>query len=205
MKHSRCTALIVGSAIACAMSASANAKMFNLDVLSFLSNPPGPDSVSAVLLLQVDPTTDAIVKILASATLPGDYVTDSSIWVPSDGTSYTPKIVALNDPAASAWNYDNTLVGNSLDDAGLMFSYGGYLANVYCSTAASCYFSSNEGSLGTSAYNPGLSFEAAFVQQGTINVTSGVPEPSTWAMLMTGFLGLGLLGFRKYKAIPVSA
>jgi hypothetical protein len=35
---------------------------------------------------------------------------------------------------------------------------------------------------------------------GTVTVTpitSGVPEPSTWAMMLAGFAGLGLLGYRK--------
>jgi hypothetical protein len=27
-----------------------------------------------------------------------------------------------------------------------------------------------------------------------------IPEPSTWAMLVAGFAGLGLLGWRKRKA-----
>ncbi|CUT11397.1 hypothetical protein BF49_2477 [Bradyrhizobium sp.] len=26
---------------------------------------------------------------------------------------------------------------------------------------------------------------------------SGVPEPSTWAMMILGFLGLGFMGYRK--------
>jgi hypothetical protein len=31
----------------------------------------------------------------------------------------------------------------------------------------------------------------------TVNVTSGVPEPSTWAMMALGFAGIGLLAYGK--------
>jgi PEP-CTERM motif len=35
---------------------------------------------------------------------------------------------------------------------------------------------------------------------GSIQLTTGVPEPSTWALLVLGFGVLGLLGFQKRKA-----
>jgi hypothetical protein len=34
----------------------------------------------------------------------------------------------------------------------------------------------------------------------TIDVSGGVPEPSTWAMLGIGFAGLGYIGFRRARA-----
>jgi hypothetical protein len=38
------------------------------------------------------------------------------------------------------------------------------------------------------------------------SVTPGVPEPSTWAMMMLGLAGLGLAGYRRAKTdIPVAA
>jgi hypothetical protein len=33
----------------------------------------------------------------------------------------------------------------------------------------------------------------------TVTTTSGVPEPSTWAMMFTGFAGLGFVGYRKAR------
>jgi hypothetical protein len=46
----------------------------------------------------------------------------------------------------------------------------------------------------------------AVVQDGslTINVTGVVPESSTWAMMLAGFAGLGLLAYRK-RAATVAA
>ena len=34
----------------------------------------------------------------------------------------------------------------------------------------------------------------------TVTITSGVPEPSTWAMMFIGFAGLGLAGYRKARS-----
>jgi PEP-CTERM motif len=35
---------------------------------------------------------------------------------------------------------------------------------------------------------------------GSAQLTTGVPEPSTWAMMLLGFAGLGLLGYRKTRS-----
>jgi hypothetical protein len=39
----------------------------------------------------------------------------------------------------------------------------------------------------------------------TSSTTPAVPEPSTWAMMILGFAGLGLLGFRRKQRTPVAA
>ena len=33
----------------------------------------------------------------------------------------------------------------------------------------------------------------------TEDMTSGVPEPTTWAMMVLGFAGVGLLGYRRTR------
>ena len=45
----------------------------------------------------------------------------------------------------------------------------------------------------TSANDPG------FTYVDNVSVSSGVPEPSTWAMMLLGFAGLGLTGYRHTK------
>jgi hypothetical protein len=55
----------------------------------------------------------------------------------------------------------------------------------------------NINSLGTPATLDGASFDYQLVSQ--------VPEPSTWAMLLLGFAGLGFAGWRRAKATPESS
>jgi hypothetical protein len=50
------------------------------------------------------------------------------------------------------------------------------------------------------AFTPLGGNPAADVAIATEVVTSGVPEPSTWAMMMLGFAGLGFAGYRKVRA-----
>jgi hypothetical protein len=38
-----------------------------------------------------------------------------------------------------------------------------------------------------------------------VSLTSSVPEPSTWAMLLTGFAALGFMGFRRTRSRGVTA
>jgi hypothetical protein len=33
---------------------------------------------------------------------------------------------------------------------------------------------------------------------------SAIPEPSTWAMMLIGFAGLGFAGYRRAKAVPAT-
>jgi hypothetical protein len=39
----------------------------------------------------------------------------------------------------------------------------------------------------------------ALSQQMVVGLASGVPEPSTWAMMLTGFAGLGYAAFRRHQ------
>jgi hypothetical protein len=45
--------------------------------------------------------------------------------------------------------------------------------------------------------------QLSFIDDGTATVAafapSGIPEPSTWAMMLSGFFGLGLAGYRKSR------
>jgi hypothetical protein len=39
----------------------------------------------------------------------------------------------------------------------------------------------------------------------TVTGTGTIPEPSTWAMMLTGFAGLGFVGYRKAKRKGIAA
>jgi PEP-CTERM motif len=48
---------------------------------------------------------------------------------------------------------------------------------------------------------------AQLINRGQTEVKLAVPEPSTWAMMLFGFAGLGYAGFRKPRArspIPIA-
>ncbi len=51
------------------------------------------------------------------------------------------------------------------------------------------------------ADNPGETFTLVF--SSNIN-PNGIPEPSTWAMLLLGFAGIGLAGYRASRRAPPS-
>ena len=44
-------------------------------------------------------------------------------------------------------------------------------------------------------FSNGFSFYE--LQSGTLSLAGAVPEPSTWAMMFVGFLGIGFLASRK--------
>lgn len=65
------------------------------------------------------------------------------------------------------------------------------------------------GSFGT-VTNPQVTFQIADVDynnnSGYYTVRSAVPEPSTWGMLMLGFVGLSLAGYRRARGyVPAAA
>jgi PEP-CTERM motif len=45
----------------------------------------------------------------------------------------------------------------------------------------------------TDANNPGFDY------LDSVSLTTGIPEASTWAMMLLGFAGLGFAGYRKTK------
>ena len=210
MKHlSSLAAIIVSSTITFTIAVPASAKIFDLDVISLITEPTDANSVTALLPLEVDPGTGVVVKILSAFSSNG-FSSNGSITLPSIGV-FTPTEVDLNDPAASAWNYDNLLGSNPnqpFDDAGLEIKFGTpgntWLANIYCPAANNCMFSTNAPlvSLSGDWYNPGHGVNIAVIPLGTISVSSGVPEVSTWAMMILGLAGLGFAGLRTRRQAP---
>lgn len=86
---------------------------------------------------------------------------------------------------------------NVEDSAGNIFSSGltaptlvGFTGGVFCSdqTPNSCGSALEDFSNGFSFYE---------LQSGTLSLAGAVPEPSTWAMMFVGFLGIGFLASRK--------
>jgi hypothetical protein len=122
-----------------------------------------------------------------------------------DPTTVGLDIISINRPYSSAFTYSITQTTDgefgTLTVATLPGPNGSCFAqlNIYCTNVN---------------VNP-LSPYPALHPGGVLEITSTgeiwtgqnvIPEPSTWAMMLVGFAGLGLAGYRRAKALgPMSA
>jgi len=163
--------------------ADQNASPVNITAITALVN--GPGAVNASTTIVPNPTvTDPLI--------PGAPV------VSADGL----------------WLYDNVgYSGNPhLDNAGLLFTAGGYEYNIYESDGLSVVPGSRPETV-TEGYSIwrskiGGSYDGSF-ELGTLIATDnsnngnatngGVPELSTWVMMLLGFAGVGFVAYRRTK------
>ena len=150
-------------------------------------------------------TTDGVFTVSGSATTANtrhsaggyDLLTLSgTVSGPSGGS-----ISLIADPSQPAafnngtWIYDDVLFPHAapfVDNSGLLFSAGGSAFNWY-SIGLQTYLSSN---VSEGAYNPG---------ELVGSVSLNTPEPSTWAMMLVGFAGLGFAGYRGSRRTTATA
>src|SRR5439155_25364406 len=84
------------------------------------------------------------------------------------------------------WSFSNTYNGGIFDGDGVLFAFGASnIGNIYNSDGVN-YFS---------AESPGGELLTTG-DIGTLTI-SAVPEPSTWAMMILGFIGIGLVAYRR--------
>jgi hypothetical protein len=151
----------------------------------------GPFDVSATLQATADGGNYDITGITGTVT--------------QNGTSFaiTSLISAPNDPAGN-FGFDNVIVANA-GSAPFSFDTGGigfYVAGItQLGTPADPFTAFNifdngnpSGILSTSASN-----DVNTEFNGTYSITevAAVPEPSTWAMMILGFCGLGFMASRR--------
>ena len=115
----------------------------------------------------------------------------------------------------------NTSTGDGFDtlDFDIYSSVGNYVYTFTTLAAAEAFFSSNPLDLGSALAGsqyvdlyeylyasesdpPGFSFDYALGE--TPYTPPAIPEPSTWAMMLLGFAGLGFLGYRRRSALPAA-
>jgi len=81
-----------------------------------------------------------------------------------------------------------------VDGLGVAFSAGGYLFTVYSQptgpSSNAYYLEANQVDYSGSLFSPG-----ELITEGSITVA--VPEPSTWAMMILGFAGVGFMAYRR--------
>jgi PEP-CTERM motif-containing protein len=101
-------------------------------------------------------------------------------------------VLSLNDFTSSATTSPFEPMGALIESATLMNVLGGQEATVNPDLlSAGAYFVELSGISGRSAIHIAI--------DGTITATSGVPEPSTWALLATGFGLLAFMGVKRRK------
>jgi hypothetical protein len=158
---------------------SANANVYKLEFSTF-------DSVFSV---------SALVTTANVLDAPGGYdVLSISGTISGPGGGSIALVANPSPPSAfnnGTWIYDNVYFpGGSplVDNPGLFFVAGGYDYNLY-STGPATYYLSSDNPAG--AYNPGELVSSIS--------DPAVPEVSTWAMMLVGFGGLGLLAAQKSR------
>jgi hypothetical protein len=75
----------------------------------------------------------------------------------------------------------------------------GVLDTDYLSLMDRTYTNTGTYALALTPYGENWPLNSGASQQMVVGLTSGVPEPSTWAMLGIGFVGLAFAGFRQRK------
>jgi hypothetical protein len=185
-----------------------NGVQINGSIQTSTGNPanPGPDilntsSLSIINLTGLTKTVTVVVSDTDFIGPVGSFLTaGSGVWQNAIGSSITMKW--FDDPAnGQGADTPTDTPGNLVDSfthAAILFvdsfSHDG---NGPISDAGP--FSMTEQAVFT------LTPFAQLVNRGQTEVKLAVPEPSTWAMMLLGFVGLGYAGFRKARArSPIS-
>jgi hypothetical protein len=102
----------------------------------------------------------------------------------SPSATVTEEVTAIQ---AAIWELEYGLTAHSSDSA-----INNYISSFYSNALAA-------GPGGSSAEEIYNSAHQSFVD-GSPSLTTPVPEPSTWAMMMLGFCGVGCMAYRQVKA-----
>jgi hypothetical protein len=158
----------------------------------------GTNSLGPEFIITLSSTGFSTAVNPAYSTDPGPYdgVEDTYIGVINNTSSPLPSIT-VSSPGAFGFDGDGIDTFTSFTSStGDTTGYGGPDAT----------FVSLDGTTGTVTFGPNgiagnggtdiFSLEEA-VQLSSLTVTSGVPEPSTWLMMILGFVGLGFLARRR--------
>jgi PEP-CTERM motif len=92
------------------------------------------------------------------------------------------------------FGYDNVYfpsAAEEVDLTGILFSAGGYDYNLY--SYGSTYYLSSDNPAGDYVLGEPITF------RDPIQTAANAPEPSTWAMMLLGFVGLGLAARRQAR------
>jgi hypothetical protein len=142
-------------------------------------------------------TTDTLNNVLSVTgniigTTPLTAGTDGAITglINDPGNNVPPMEGSYTAPSGHIWFYNDVLfpsgTGPFVDGSGILFSFGdGNIGNLYAE--GDTYYLSVD--LPYSLYVPGDAL--------TGGITAAIPEPSTWAMMIFGFAGIGAIAYRR--------
>jgi PEP-CTERM motif len=144
-------------------------------------------------LLQASTGTVVATLFTARTTTSGN--TSPGSGLPADDATLTPSSSAII-PGGPAWS----VLGSS---SGACFStgcgYTGWIESDYAiATAGSYELTFGVTNFLDTAFDSGLAFDGVTV--AGVPVTGGVPEPSTWAMMILGFAGVGFMAYRRKQS-----
>jgi hypothetical protein len=108
------------------------------------------------------------------------------VWTDGDGPNRTFK----------AFDQSNSLIGTITDSTQKFFSTGGdddpanyrFFGATNASGISSIFIANDSGGI-----------EVDDLQFGLLSGVRAVPEPSTWAMMILGFVGIGFMGYRRSR------
>jgi hypothetical protein len=148
-----------------------------------------------------------VLNLPAPLSSTSGYISLSPGSTNGSGTLAASDFVSLT-ATVDGFSFDFTGIGNNANQIASLGFDNGALANI--NTASSGGTASNEHlqvfSIGSSGYQlsayPGVGFNGSGSFSASAGVVAAVPEPSTWAMMILGFCGVGFMAYRRTQNGP---
>jgi hypothetical protein len=140
-------------------------------------------------------TSGILVATLFTARTSVSGNTSPGFGLPTNNATLTPAATPIV-PGGPTWSKLGSDSGKCFD-AGCG-STGWIQSNYTIADAGSYILTFGVTNFLDTIYDSGLAFDGVTVA-GVPLVAPAVPEPSTWAMMILGFLGIGLMGYRRHK------
>ena len=151
--------------------------------------------------------TGIVVFDISGSVLASDLVNHDISFTGKGVTSYIINVIGnFTDPSSTHFNVDQDDALFNFEDATTV-NLGQWGASILAPDALVKITSGGniEGSLFAKSFLGGGELHNNNLFNGALPTIAAAPEPSTWAMLFTGFAGLSLLGWRRARKGAVAA
>lgn len=162
--------------------------------LSAISNPQNEFSISR---LSFNATSSDPGNALAFGNAAGVY---------NYGTGYVGVLYGANGVLGGG---DDTFITSGPNTQLVDALFGRGSGNSFAALCSPCTVAQEQAAIDAAASGPGFSFTGTYTigsdsGSGTFNVAA-VPEPSTWAMMILGFAGIGFMAYRRRPHLAIAA